>query len=341
MWRLITIARFLVPEWTDLVFNIDLSTGTATDTPVLRIQNGNKGDFVNQDPVNQGTPQTWFRFGVIESQCVSNCWNLLPPSSRGTRLFRLFWDNGNNQADRSGYYTADPQAGPPFHELIRLHKFTGVTGTRTFNVGLEVKQPNELMDASPSYQRSITISNGDFACFSWEGLTVWKGSDQEFDASCTSIQSVTGTYMYRWQTRPGGPWTGWLTNPVYHFTHLAVADSLVTLEAKRGSGSPIPPTSKKIIVLQEQLFISGPKVVVSEVPYTYNSSATTGNGASTWFYRVPPATAWTNIGGFVSSTVIQQVWPCGSYSAQLRADASGSGVLRRARWPITVTQGQC
>ena len=143
-------------------------------------------------------------------------------------------------------------------------------------------------------------------------------------------------------TRANGPWTSWSTSPVYDFTHVSLADTIVTLKAKRGQNGTEYTYQKKVTVLTDRLFVSGPNSVESDVPYTYTASASAGNAASLWFDRRPPATVWSNIGGSVPSTSLQHVWTCGTYTTRLRADASGGNVLRRARMSVSVThQNPC
>jgi hypothetical protein len=327
--------------WIDLAFNIDLTPGAAADNPSLQAQSASPSStiFLDQNPIPSGTPSTWYRF-YPRSQCSGGCWNLA--TGRGVQLFRLFWDNGNNSVDRTGYYTAVDSS--TLTQLFRIHQFSNVLTTRTVNVGVEVRQPHELENTSPSYSRPITIINTNAACFTWEGLTVWRWSDQEFNASCTTI-SGGGTLMFQWRTRPNGSWTpaSWTTNPILDFTHQSILDNQFTVRAKRGTnGTVYTSNPQTVTILTDRLFVAGPSSVLSDVPYTYTASASSGSAASLWFDRRPPATGWTNIGGAVPSTTLQHAWTCGTYTSQLRADASSGGVLRRARMSVNVThQNPC
>ena len=168
------------------------------------------------------------------------------------------------------------------------------------------------------------------ACATFEGTTTWKMTDQVFSAGCSTHGA---SIQYRWQTEAGGPWTAYSASDTYAFSgHPTAGNKQVTLEVKDLSSGLSATQAYLFVVQNSQLTISGPTYITVKQNYAYSSST-----SATWYERFPPATSWGI--GLGPTTSYTRTWSAGCYDVQLRADASGGGVLKRGRANVTVAIG--
>lgn len=165
---------------------------------------------------------------------------------------------------------------------------------------------------------------------SFEGLTTWRMTDQVFSASGSSAGP---NIRYRWRTDSGGAWTPYSASPTYEFAgHANAGAHQITLEVKDMS-SGISATAVNTITVQNSIItMTGPTFITVKANYTYTASV-----SSVWYERYPPSTTWGS--GIGPTTTKTRTWPGGCYDVDLRADASGGGVLKRGRLEITVAIG--
>jgi len=177
---------------------------------------------------------------------------------------------------------------------------------------------------------AVTVTAPVIACATFEGTTTWQNTDQLFSASCSSSGP---NIQYRWQTDSAGPWTAYSTSPSYEFWgHGIVGPHRVTLEVKDMSTGVSTTAGYNFTVQSGSVTMSGPTFITVKGTYAYSASV-----ASRWWERILPATNWS--GGIGPQTNWTRTWSAGCYEVDVRADASGGGVLKRGRLQVIVAIG--
>jgi len=191
---------------------------------------------------------------------------------------------------------------------------------------IESNEGNNVGTSSP-----VTIAAAPpIANASFEGRTTWRTTDQVLSASGSSQGA---NIQYRWRSDAGGAWTPYSSSLTYEFPgHSSAGTHVVTLEVKDMS-SGLSATDVDTITVQDFVItMTGPTFITVKANYTYTATV-----SSTWRERFPPSTTWSS--GIGPQTTYTRTWSAGCYEVQLRADASGGGVLKRGRRNITVAIG--
>ena len=177
---------------------------------------------------------------------------------------------------------------------------------------------------------AVNISAPVYANASFEGTTTWRNTDQLF-SSAGSSQGPN--IQYRWQTDAGGPWSAYQTSTQYEFMgHGSAGTHYVTLEVKNTLSGVTATQTVPFTVQSGLITMTGPTYITVKGNYSYSAST-----ASRWWERILPTQTWS--GGIGPQTNWTRTWSAGCYEVDVRADASGGGVLKRGRLHIIVAIG--
>jgi hypothetical protein len=176
----------------------------------------------------------------------------------------------------------------------------------------------------------VSIGAPPVACSSFENKNTWQMTDQLYSAACSS---QGGDIQYRWQTDAGGAWTAYGTSLTYDFPgYNTVGAHYVTLEVKNVT-TGVSTTDLDTITVQNGIVtMTGPTNITVKGTYTYTAST-----ASYWWERILPTLTWS--GGIGPQTTWNRTWSAGCYEADVRADATSGGVLKRGRRHIVIAIG--
>jgi CARDB len=177
---------------------------------------------------------------------------------------------------------------------------------------------------------AVAIVTPVYASATFEGTTTWLNTDQIL----SSQNSTQGPNIrYRWRTDSGGVWTPYEASTQYEFLgHGSAGTHSVTLEVKNIVSGASATVTTPFTVQNSSITMTGPTFISVKGTYTYTASV-----SSNWWNRILPTQTWS--GPIGPQTTWTRTWSAGCYEADVRADASGGGVLKRGRRHVIVAIG--